>query len=135
MIRFLSGISAILLLVGAVYLLAPEILILGTTLVIAGLLLKVFLYLISSRGVQDIFTPVTQWKRYESPGDIIEAGALLESHRYGRLVSHGGDVHITQDVWQSDYSVNLNARTLLNSNDPKIVVHDERSDPDVEISW
>ena len=134
MLRFFAYLSGTLLIVGGVYTINPGIKY-GWALLISAILMIVLYKLLNSRAVQDLYSPIDHYKEYRSPVEIMEAAALLQDHKTGRDATSGGDVYITQDVYECDYSVHLNAKTLLNSNDPKIVVHDERTNPDVEIYW
>ncbi len=134
MIRLLALFAAILLILGvaSIYNVDTQY---GSYYFISAFLVYLLYRALTSRELMSFMAPVLNWNTYKSPGDIIEAAEVLEQHKSGREMDTGGDVHITQAVWECDYSVHLNARTLLDSTDPKINVIDERTDPEVDLIW
>lgn len=124
--RILVVFAIICLIVGGTYSFSvPEY---GIPMAIAGVLLYI-LYSIFGSDIMGIFRTYNVWKEYTTPSQVYEAACLLEDHKNGRNTDQGGDVAISQEVWESDFVINANARTLLESNDPGIVVTDERTDP------
>lgn len=125
MYRILVAFSIVCLIVGGTYSYSvPEY---GVPMSIAGVLLYT-LYLIFGSNIMDIFRPYKVWSEYTTPSQVYDAACLLEDHRSGRNTDRGGDVVISQEVWESDFVVNKVASTLLDSNDPGIVVTDKRTD-------
>lgn len=98
----------------------------GATMLLAGVLLYAFYLIVSSRRVALLVRPLSKVHEYRTPSEIYEAGSLLEDHKTGRNLGTGCTVYITQKAMDSDYSVELNAKTLLGSNDPSIKVVDLR---------
>ena len=98
----------------------------GASMMFAGILFYVVYRMLGGSTVERLFPYLAEVHEYHTPKEVYEAGCLLEDHKSGRNLSIGGTVYITQDVMDSDYSVELNAKTLLSSNDPAIKVVDLR---------
>lgn len=98
----------------------------GASMLFAGVCLYVIFRMLGGSTVERLFHTLSEVHEYRTPGEVYEAGCLLEDHKSGRNLDTGCTVYITQKVMDSDYSVELNAKTLLNSNDPSIKVVDLR---------
>lgn len=99
----------------------------GIAMTIAGVLFYLLFRALNNGGIISVFDDTPLFQLFRTPAEVYEAACLLNDHRSGRNLGAGGEVFITDDVWASDYSVQLNAKTLLDSNDPSIKVHDLRS--------
>lgn len=115
------GASVICLIVGIANLFSYTIY--GVAMTISGILFYLLFRMLGG-GILSVFDKTTLFQVFRTPSEVYEAACLLNDHKSGRNLKASGEVFITDEVYSA---VDLQAKTLLESNDPSIKVHDMRS--------